>query len=114
MFYLLQAPSERTYQYAYKDASFVGFHKSECGECGRVIASLEYSGDPCLLVEGAAKYPDHLSFHGAGAALFVISERAAAVFQTAGFTGLAEFTPIKVMRIKNNAMIPLPDTAPNY
>lgn len=114
MFYLLQAPSERTYQYAWKDMSFVGFQQSSCIECGRTVASMQYSGPHCLLVEGGPKYPDYLAFCGAGESLFVISERAANIFQANHLSGIAGFRKIRVEKEENGALFPLPEAAPNY
>lgn len=114
MFYLLQAPGERTYQYAYKDASFVGFRKSVCGNCGRMIAEMEFSGPRCLIVEGGARYPDYLAFCGAGGPLFVVSERAAQVFRDSMLGGIAECTPIRVMKEQDGEPVPLPEDAPRY
>ena len=98
MFYKLNAPSERTYQYAYKDQAFTGFQESECEECGRIIAVPAYDGPHCLIAEGGAKYPDYLAFCGAGEPRFILSRRAASVFQVNGMTGLDAFTPVDVMR----------------
>lgn len=114
MFYLLQAPSERTYQYAYKDASFVTFQRSRCADCGREIAEMEYNGPHCLIVEGGSRYPDYLAFCGAGEQLFVVSERAAQVFRDNMLGGIAEFTPIQVMKEKDGELVPLPENAPGY
>ena len=114
MFYLLEAPGERSYQYAYKDASFVTFQRSKCEDCGREIAEMEYGGPHCLIAEGGPRYPDYLAFCGAGAPLFVVSERAAQVFRENMLGGIAEFIPIQVMREKNGELLPLPENAPRY
>lgn len=114
VFYLLQPPSERTYQYAYKDVSFVAFRKSECEGCGRMVAEMDFNGPHCLVAEGGPRYPDYLPFTGAGAQLFIVSERAAQVFRDNMLGGIAEFTPIQVMKEKNGELIPLPQDAPQY
>ena len=114
MFYLLQPPSERTYQYAWKDVSFIGFQQSQCEECGRTVSAMEYSGSHCLLVEGGPKYPDYLAFCGAGEPLFVISEHAARIFQENDLSGMSELTPIQVAKEENGMLVSLPETAPNY
>ena len=114
MFYLLQAPSERSYQYAYKDQSFMTFQRSECEDCGRMTAEREFNGPHCLIAEGGARWPDYLPFHGAGAPLFVVSERAAQVFRDNKLSGITEFTPIQVRKEKDGELIPLPENAPPY
>ena len=114
MFYRLQAPSERTYQYAYQDASFVGFRQSACEDCGRMVGEMEFSGPHCLITEGGPRYPDYLAFSGAGERLFVVSEWAARVFRDNRLSGIAEISPIQVMKEQSGQRIPLPENAPRY
>jgi len=114
MFYLLQHPSERTYQYAGKDASFLGFQQSQCGECGRTVTAMEYRGSHHLIVEGGPQYPDYLAFCGAGEPIFVISERAARIFRENNLSGITGFIPIRAEKEINGILVPLPETAPNY
>lgn len=114
MFYLLQAPNQRTYQYAWRDASFLGFQESQCKECGRKIASMQYDGDHCLIAEGGPKYPDYLAFSGAGESLFVISEHAARIFRENNLSGVTELTPIRVTKETDGILVPLPEAVPNY
>lgn len=114
MFSLLQTPSERTYQYAWKDLSFLGFQRSKCPDCSRTVAATAHSSPRCLLLEGGPKYPDYLAFCGAGEPLFVISERAASVFRANDLLGIAECVPIQVAKEENGVLIPLPENAPNY
>lgn len=114
MLYLLQHPSQRTYPYAWKDASFVGFRQSQCGECGRTVSAAEYRGPHHLIVEGGPKYPDYHAFCGAGEPIFVISERAARIFQENNLTGITEFIPIRAEKEINGTLVPLPETAPKY
>lgn len=73
-----------------------------------------YDGPHCLLTEGGAKYPDYLAFCGAGERLFVISRRAAAIFQSAGLSGIGGFTPVRVLREVDGSLLPLPESAPDY
>lgn len=114
MFYLLQAPNQRTYQYAWRDASFLGFQESQCKECGRKIVSMQYNGDHCLIAEGGPQYPDYLAFSGAGESLFVISEHAARIFRENNLSGISELTPIRVAKETDGILVPLPEAAPDY
>lgn len=114
VFYLLRDPSERSYQYAWKDLAFLGFQKTPCPECGRDIAVMEYSGGHCLLLEGGPKYPDHLPFCGAGERLFVLSERAARLLQDTGITGISQITPVRTAKEENGTPVSLPGAAPGY
>ena len=109
MFYLLEAPSEQVYQYAYRDEAFVAFRQSKCGECGRMAAELEYDGPHRLIAEGGPRYPDYLAFTGADGPLFVVSERAAQVFRDNLLSGIADVTPIHVAKEKGGE---LPENAP--
>lgn len=113
-FYLLRDPGERSYQYAWKDQSFLGFQKTPCPECGRDIAVMEYSGGHCLLLEGGPKYPDHLPFCGAGERMLVLSERAARLLQESGITGIGQITPVRTAKENNGTPVSLPETAPGY
>lgn len=113
-FFILKPPGTRTFQYAWKDAAFLGFEKTTCTQCGRAVASMAYSGPHCLLTEGGAKFPDYLAFCGAGEGLFVISERAADVFRSNRISGMTGFAPIQVAKEADGVILPLPEGAPNY
>jgi hypothetical protein len=113
-FYLLESPSERTYQYACENSALIGLKTTTCDACGRNVSMWEFSGPPCLIAEGGPKYPDRLAFIGAGSSLFVLSERAARTFADSGITGIAEMAPIRIMKRLDGAIIPLPDVAPQY
>lgn len=103
-FYLLEAPSERAYAYAFKDTSLLGLQTDLCDFCGRKRSRWETSGPHCFLLEGGPRFPDRLPYCGAGGSWFLLGEQAAAAFAEAGITGIVETTPVQT----------LPATDPGY
>lgn len=113
-FYKLQAPGQRRYQYAWKNAALGELHREPCPACGRVVARWEYSGPHFMLLEGGAAYPDRLSFTGAGGSPLLLSERAVEIFRENGITGITGAVPVRTGRERDGAVIPLPEGAPSY
>lgn len=114
MFYKLQDANLRTYQYAFMDLSFKGYTKATCDDCGRENVITEFVGPHRLAAEGGPRYPDYLPFSGVGGPMLILSERALAVLQENGITGIGTAEPVSVVRIINGTEVPLPDTAPAY
>ena len=95
MFYKLQDPNPRAYQYAFQDRSFRGYGKTPCPDCGRECFSAEFEGPHCLMTEGGPRYPDYLPFSGAGGPMLLLSERTLEVFRAHGITGIGEVEPVQ-------------------
>lgn len=94
-FYLLESAGERTYRYACRDTALGPLAQHPCEACGRTVSRWTFSGPHRLILEGGPKYPDRLSFTGAGGSPLLLSEGAMAVFRDHGVTGIAETLPVQ-------------------
>jgi len=93
MFYEIRGGSGR-YKYFNGENTFLGYEKSACHACGRVIATPKYSAEtPEIELDGGKKYPDYLHAYTRG---IILSKRAVEVFLEAGATGI-EYTPVVVV-----------------
>lgn len=114
MFYKLQDPDPRSWQYAWKDLSFAGFESAVCPSCGRENAAAAFRGEHCLIAEGGPRWPDRLPFTGAGGPMLLLSDRAAELLREHGITGIGASEPVRVCTQEHDAVVPLPESAPGY
>lgn len=100
MFCELHGSGSNRYKYFNGEATFLGYGKSTCTACGRVVAAPKYSeGTPVLRLDGGKKYPDLIHAHTRG---IIISRRAAEVFLEAGATGV-EFSTVAIANEEEGA-----------
>lgn len=97
MLYWLGYDSDKKFQYAWKNLSFIRFDRSICPQCAREIGTAQYREEPpYLLLEGGSVYPDYLYFGGAGKRPFVVSERTINLFEKSKVTGYTGYQQVTV------------------
>ena len=110
-FYWINHSGSAKYQYAYEDVTLKGYDRSTCAQCGRTVATPQYSDDvPRLILEGGSVYPDYLQFCGAGKQMFLVSEKVLNLFDENKDSGYSEPQPIfaETISLKKCAM-PIPN-----
>lgn len=111
MRYLLKPDNGRKYKYAWKDASFLGYEKTICSQCGRTVTVPTFNREAhCLILEGGIEFPDYLAFTGAGKRFFLLSERALHCLREGKISGISGGEPVKAC-MQNGDPI---DDAPKY
>lgn len=95
--FLIQTDGKDKYCYAVANTSLSKHTLKICDQCGRTIATPQYTSDiPRLELDGGKVFPDLLRYCGSGDRLFLISEQALDLFEKHKVSGYTSYQPVDI------------------